>query len=254
MSKPFTVYLIHHSHTDIGYTDYQEKIEMHHVFYIREVVDILNAAHATKPEWLGFKWNCESYWCVERFLAMADERYRADFIRYVKSGEIGLSGNYLNMTELVDAATLSETMAKSRREMERYGISMRSALTCDINGYSWGFADALYENGVTRLLSAIHTHHGYYPLGLRQTPFWWWERSLSSVPWCSTLWPMRKPCPGTTTTQSTPVAPLTQTGMVLSLARAAAPWCWRRRGTQKPAAQSSMENWPVGPTTTTPTM
>ena len=173
MSKPFTVYLIHHSHTDIGYTDYQEKIEMHHVFYIREVVDILNAAHTTKPEWLGFKWNCESYWCVERFLAMADERYRADFIRYVKSGEIGLSGSYLNLTELVDAATLSETMAKSRREMERYGISMRSALTCDINGYSWGFADALYENGVTRLLSAIHTHHGYYPLGLRQTPFWW---------------------------------------------------------------------------------
>ena len=62
MSKPFTVYLIHHSHTDIGYTDYQGKIEMHHVFYIREVVDILNAAHTTGTAKATGAWNAFSPW------------------------------------------------------------------------------------------------------------------------------------------------------------------------------------------------
>lgn len=47
--QKFTLYLIHHNHTDIGYTDYQEKIELHHIYYIKEVIDILNAIHAGKP-------------------------------------------------------------------------------------------------------------------------------------------------------------------------------------------------------------
>lgn len=42
--KKWTVYVIHHSHTDIGYTDRQEKITQYHADYIRQVMDILDAA------------------------------------------------------------------------------------------------------------------------------------------------------------------------------------------------------------------
>ena len=173
MSTPFTYYLIHNSHTDVGYTDYQEKIEAYHVAYIKEAIDILRAAEKGKAEWCGFKWNCESYWCVEQFLKTADRSYRDDFIKFVKHGDIGLSGSYLNLTDLIDRDTLREVMARDRAEMESYGVKMRSAMTCDINGYPWGFADALYENGITRILSAIHADHGWHPLDKRQTAFWW---------------------------------------------------------------------------------
>ena len=173
MHKPFTLYLIHHSHTDIGYTDYQEKIELHHVHYIKEAVEILRRAHSDKPEWLGFKWNCESLWCVETFLREAGPDDREDFFRFVKSGEIGLSGSYLNMTELVSFDVLSHMTARAVGHMREAGLPLRSALTADINGYGWGFADALYENGITRLLSCIHIHHGYHPLFQKQTPFYW---------------------------------------------------------------------------------
>ncbi len=173
MGKPFVYYILHNSHTDIGYTDYQEKIESYHVEYIKEAIDILRAAEAGKNQWQGFKWNCESYWCVECFLKSADDSYRADFIRYVQRGDIGLSGSYLNFNDLIDNDTLKEMMARNRKEMATYGISMRSALTCDINGYGWGFADALYDHGITRILSAIHAHHGRHPLERRQTAFRW---------------------------------------------------------------------------------
>ncbi|MCI8360949.1 MAG: glycosyl hydrolase, partial [Clostridiales bacterium] len=173
MAKPFTLYLIHHSHTDIGYTDYQEKIELHHVHYIKEAVEILRRAHGDRPEWLGFKWNCESLWCVETFFQSAGQKDREDFIRFVKSGEIGLSGSYLNMTELVSSDVLSYMTARAAKGMREAGLPLRSALTADVNGYAWGFADALYENGITRLLSCIHIHHGYHPLFQKQTPFYW---------------------------------------------------------------------------------
>ena len=46
-------------------------------------------------------------------------------------------------------------------------------MTADINGYAWGYADALYENGIRHLFSCVHTHHGMFPLNQKQTPFYW---------------------------------------------------------------------------------
>ncbi|MEH7304985.1 hypothetical protein [Neobacillus drentensis] len=146
---------------------------MHHIYFIKEVIDILNAIHAGETKWEGFKWNCESFWCVEKFLETADQPYIDNFIKYVKSGEIGVSGNYLNMTELIDYTVLNNTIASSVQYMEPYAIQLTTAMTADINGYSWGYADALYENGIKNLMSCIHTHHGYHPLFKKQTPFYW---------------------------------------------------------------------------------
>ena len=39
--KKMTVYVIHHSHTDVGYTDTQEKMRAHHVGFIREVLSLI---------------------------------------------------------------------------------------------------------------------------------------------------------------------------------------------------------------------
>lgn len=37
-------YLIHHAHTDVGYTDRQEKIAWNHAKYLESVVGILRCA------------------------------------------------------------------------------------------------------------------------------------------------------------------------------------------------------------------
>lgn len=169
----FTIFLIHHSHTDIGYTDYQEQIEANHIYYIRHVLRILDHAHSDKPEWLGFVWQCECWWAVEKFLKAASEEETERFWNYVRSGEIGLSASYANMTELIDSNILKKYLKKAGIESAGRGVSVSSAMTADVNGYSWGYSDALAEAGVSNLLSFVHTHHGRYPLFQKQTPFWW---------------------------------------------------------------------------------
>lgn len=164
--KKMTIYVIHHSHTDVGYTDTQEKMKAHHVGFIREVIELIKK----QPR---FKWNCESYWCVQQFLAEATAEEKKDFVKFVKSGNIGLSGNYLNLTDLASERVLNETMDACVAELKEYGLSYHYAMTADINGYGWGFADALYNHGVRGLLSCIHTHHGYHPLFRKQVPFRW---------------------------------------------------------------------------------
>lgn len=174
MSNKMKVLVLHHSHTDIGYTDRQEKIEWHHVKYIERVIDILNEGFIGGNEkYKGFKWVCESYWCVERFLEQTTEKYKADFAKYVNQGNISISANYLNCTDILDEGVLRQTLAMNKAEMDKLSIKTECAMTADINGYGWGYPDALLDNGVTNLISCLHTHHGYYASNKKQRPFYW---------------------------------------------------------------------------------
>lgn len=171
--KQWTLYCIHHSHTDIGYTDAQEEMEFHHVQFLRQVLDILGQGEKGRREWEDFKWNCESAWCVEKFLEQASPQEKELFFRYVREGKIGVSGSYLNLTELVSDRVLRQNLERVQALLGRQGIAVRSAMTADVNGYSWGFAGALLDAGVENLLCCLHTHHGYHPTFQKQNPFYW---------------------------------------------------------------------------------
>ncbi|MCW1300733.1 MAG: glycosyl hydrolase [Candidatus Nanoarchaeia archaeon] len=173
LNKKWNLYVIHHSHTDVGYTDRQERIEEYHADFIRQAVEILNKIHSGEEKaWKGFKWNCEGFWGVEQFLKFADSKLLERFEYYVKNGDIGISANYLNLTELINFDVLKDEIKKAFEYGESLRIKLDSAMTADINGYSWGYADALLDNGVENLFSCIHTHHGMFPL-TKQRPFWW---------------------------------------------------------------------------------
>lgn len=60
--KPWTIYVIQHSHTDVGYTERQEKIRQYHVNYIRQALQIVRDIESgARPDLKGYKWVCETY-------------------------------------------------------------------------------------------------------------------------------------------------------------------------------------------------
>lgn len=173
-SRKWRMFVIHHSHTDIGYTERQERIEQYHVDFIRQAIRICKDMRSGKrDEWSGFKWTCETFWAVEQFLKEADSEERRDFAEAVRQGDIELSGTYLNMTELADEDLLRAIHAKAAEYGRTIGCPVDSAMTADINGYGWGYAQSLLDAGISHLFSCIHTHHGMFALGRKQTPFWW---------------------------------------------------------------------------------
>jgi Glycosyl hydrolases family 38 N-terminal domain./Glycosyl hydrolases family 38 C-terminal domain. len=174
LRKNWKIFLIHHSHTDIGYTERQDKIIRYHCDYIRQAIDILNNLHYNnKKETNGFVWQCENYWQVKNFYEQASESYKKDFEKYVKSEEIGLSGNYLNLTELISYDVLFSRLAQAKNYGDSIGVPVKSGMTADINGFAWGYADALAGNGIENLFSCLHPHHGMFPLYKKQIPFYW---------------------------------------------------------------------------------
>ncbi|QGH36204.1 glycoside hydrolase [Gracilibacillus salitolerans] len=172
--KKWKIFVIHHSHTDIGYTERQEKIESFHVDYIKQAIEIINKSRdGSRPEWKGFKWTCETFWAVEKFLEQASPETKEQFMEALQQGDIELSGTYLNMTELIDYDILKKLFLKAKRLAEATDVPLNSAMTADINGYSWGYSQAMYDAGIRNLLSCVHTHHGMYAIGRKQLPFYW---------------------------------------------------------------------------------
>ncbi len=158
-----TVYVVHHSHTDIGYTDLQERVIDTQVDYIRTAVDMMK-----DPVNADFRWNCETLFCVEEFFKTASEEEKSSFIQLVAEGKIGISANYLNFNDLVDCSVF-----RSRLHGWQDILHMKTAMMADINGISMGYRDAMLDEGVEFLHMNIHCHHGMYPLYQNQTAFRW---------------------------------------------------------------------------------
>ena len=174
LRKKWHIDVLHHSHTDIGYTARQELICRQHADFLRQALFILRRVDRGEAEEQRlFRWQCENWWQIENFLRFADEAEQADLIRYIQEGRIGLSASYLNLTDLVDEKALDEHLNQARVWAESINAPMKSAMTADVNGYSAGLPDALANAGVKYFYSALHTHHGMYPLHENPAFFRW---------------------------------------------------------------------------------
>lgn len=163
-----TVYVIHHSHTDIGYTDLQERVIDTQTDYIRTVLSIMK-----NSDYEGFRWNCETLFCVEEFFKTASQEEKNAFCTLASQGKIGLSASYLNFTDLLDCEVYRERLHQWQNYFRSQGFAMDTAMIADINGISMGYRDAMLDNGIKFLFTNIHCHHGMYPLYQNQTAYWW---------------------------------------------------------------------------------
>jgi len=176
------IHLIHHSHTDIGYSHLQSEVETiqnNNIFKALELID------RTKdyPTDSRFVWNVESLWAVENFLGIANETDKQRFVAAVKSGSIALSANYANiLTGLCTPEEMHWIVEYADSLRARYGLPITSAMQTDIPGMSWSMVDAYAAHGI-RYLSQGPNYIPDMPDGgdrigstLREQgdkPYWW---------------------------------------------------------------------------------
>lgn len=186
LSRRWTIFIIQHSHIDIGYTEKQEITADQHAQFMRQAVQLaVSPKQRARDEASRFKFTCEGFWQVEQFLAKATSRERRDFIRALKSGVMELTASRLHFTELLDQDLLRRSLQPAVQFARKEGIPLQVAMECDINGLSWGMADALAEVGVRWLSMNINPHHGGYPFGKPLVPFYWESPSGKRLlAWC----------------------------------------------------------------------
>ncbi|SFD46257.1 Glycosyl hydrolases family 38 C-terminal domain-containing protein [Chitinophaga sp. CF118] len=173
-TRQWSVYIMPHSHVDVGYTNIQEKVLAIHMNNIDEAIKI--GQHSENyPAEARFKWNTEAIWVVENYLARADDEKKRIFWDAVKKGWINLDGAYGNInTSATSPAQLMHMFATGTRIAKEHGIEVNTMFQGDVPGSSWGLSSQADITGIKYFLSAPNASDRIGTAdSWRDKPFYW---------------------------------------------------------------------------------
>lgn len=174
MSKKWKIFLLQHSHVDIGYTERQEKIGIYQTNFIRQAVD---GALAKKEGQISyeapFRFTCECFWAIEQYLNKYGEQGKDRLLEGIREGHLELSAFYLHNGELLTRENIIKSIDRSYQFAKAYDLPLNIALACDITGFPWAMADILADHDISYLMTAINTHHAGAPFKKPLVPFYW---------------------------------------------------------------------------------
>jgi alpha-mannosidase len=168
--RPWTIYLVQHTHTDIGYTRPQTEILPEHLRYIDYALDYCDQTDSL-PDDARFRWTCETSWAVREYLKCRPQEQIERLKKRVNEGRIEVAGLLLNGSDLSDEATIA-AMLQPVRMFREQGLKVVSAMQDDINGAPWCLTDYFSGCGIRYLTMAENTHRAHKPFD-RPTTFWW---------------------------------------------------------------------------------
>jgi alpha-mannosidase len=173
--RKMDIYLLPHSHNDIGYTALQADVVKKQDSNIETGLRLAKAT-ANYPEGSRFVWNVEVLWCVDNYLRAATPDKRAEFLAAVKSGQIGLDAFYCNiLAGLCRPEELINLMGYATRLSAQCGVPIESAMISDVPGYTWGIVSAMAQGGVKYFSFAPNyfDRMGGTMKKWQNKPFWW---------------------------------------------------------------------------------
>ena len=112
--RKWGVFVVHHSHLDIGYTDLQGTVLRHHRTYLDQALD-LAALTDSWPDDAQFRWNIESLLPLERWLATRPEAACEELSERVEAGRFEVCA--LPFGTHTEALSIDELTRLLRRPM-----------------------------------------------------------------------------------------------------------------------------------------
>jgi hypothetical protein len=173
--EPLTIWLIHHTHLDIGYTHVQDEVERLQWGHLEQAL-LLGAASESLPPAAQFVWHPEGIWAIETYLEQHDAEANENLLEGIRRGWIHLDALHTNLlTGIMTGEGLIRALEPGRRLAERAGVSIRSAMFTDIPGFSWGLIPVFASAGIRYFSVGPNRWHriGRFLSTWGDRPFWW---------------------------------------------------------------------------------
>jgi hypothetical protein len=164
------VLLVHHTHTDIGYTHPQPVVFELHDRFIEMALDLADAS-ADERDDARFRWTCEVTGITRAWWDRASSTDRDRFLAAVKRGQFEVAALEWHLTPLADLRMLARSL-ENVRFFRDLGVPVRSGMNTDVNGVPWGLVDVLLDHGIDGFSMAINSHLGG-PVTPRPGAFRW---------------------------------------------------------------------------------
>ncbi len=175
-----TIYMIHHTHTDIGFTNDQPIFWEMQYRFIDDALRLIDRYKDNPPD-SRFRWTVETTCGIEAWLKTASSAEIDRLIAADKAGLIEIMAMQTNNTPLLNTIQLIESLRPVERLRREYGLDIRHAMNCDINGQNWSLPDVLLDAGIEAFSMAINHHFGGPPTP-RPNVFLWQTPSGRVIP------------------------------------------------------------------------
>ena len=178
--RKWEVYILMHSHTDIGYTDLQPNIEQKQAHNVLHALELIRQTKDF-PVGARFKWNLEVMWTADQFFRIATPEQRREFEQAVHDGNMGVDAMYGNLlTGLCRSEEMLRQVSFATSLGRRCGITVDSMMISDVPGLTWGIVPAMAEHGVKYISAGPNASRtmagdriGYVRVQWENTPFYW---------------------------------------------------------------------------------
>ena len=168
--REWEIFLVQHTHTDIGYTRPQSEILPEHLRYIDHALDFCDQTD-DYPDDAKFRWTCETSWSIREYLKSRPQSQIDRLLQRLREGRIEATGMFLNFSEIVDEPALA-AQTRTLRFLKNRGIEVKTAMQNDVNGIGWSMVDLYNKTNVKYLTMGIHAHRARKPFN-KPTSFWW---------------------------------------------------------------------------------
>ena len=146
--QKMTVYILPHSHNDIGYTEIQTNVEQKQMNNLLTGIDYSERTKSY-PAGARFVWNLEGIYAADLFLHRMNDQQKKRFVDAVHNGGVALNGMYVNtLTGICGPEELLQLFHRGTEIAALCGSSVDAAMISDVPGYTWGTVTAMAQAGI----------------------------------------------------------------------------------------------------------
>lgn len=156
--------IIHHSHTDVGYTDMPSMTRELQVRFLDAALEacLLNPS---------FRWTVEATVTLDDWWKAMNAQRRSELVRMVQLGRMDVMALPFNQAPFMDARQWKAALDWLPGELQKL-LKPRAAMQNDVNGFPRAGAMLLLDRGIRHLLMGINADMGGPPFR-RPSAFVW---------------------------------------------------------------------------------
>ncbi len=168
--RKWTIFVVPHTHLDIGYTDYQGKVA-------ETQARVLSQADALIHEHPDFRFSMDGSWNLQQLLETRPKAKRDEIINLLRTGKMAMPAQYCNLlTGYASLETLYRSLYDSKELSRRFDLPFEYANITDVPTYSGSYPSILASSGVKYWVAASNNDRApifYYDHWNEKSPFWW---------------------------------------------------------------------------------
>ncbi len=168
--RKWTVYVVPHTHLDIGYTDYQGKVAEAQPRVLDQAAELIRQ----HPE---FRFSMDASWNMEQLLDTRSKAKQDEILDLIRRDKLMMPVQYCNLlTGYASLETLYRSLYFSKSLSRRAGVPFEYANITDVPSYTGSYPSVLASAGVKYWIAAGNNWRAPFLIYGRwneKSPFWW---------------------------------------------------------------------------------